>query len=74
VRLSRFELLTSCLSKDKFERRFEIKDYDPVVMFVKRSGEAPEYWFDRAHVAETLAPMSLWEIKDDERKKAAAKK
>lgn len=36
-------------------------------MFVKRSGEAPEYWFDRAHVAETLAPMSLWEIKDDER-------
>ena len=53
--------------KDQFEKRSEIKDYDPVVMFVKRSGEVPEYWFDRAHVAETLAPMSLWEIKDDER-------
>ena len=53
--------------KDKFEKRSEIKDYDPIVMFVKRYGDALEYWFDRAHVAETLAPMSLWEIKDDER-------
>ena len=55
--------------KDKFEKRAEIKDYDPVVMFIKRTGCVPEYWFDRAHVAETLAPMSLWEIKDDEREK-----
>ena len=53
--------------KAQFEKRTEIKDYDPIVMFVKRSGDVPEYWFDRAHVAETLAPMSLWEIKDDER-------
>ena len=55
--------------KDQFEKRSEIKDYDPIVMFVKYSGEVPEHWFDRAHVAETLAPMSLWEIKDDEREK-----
>lgn len=54
--------------KDIFERRAEIKDYDPIVMFVKRNGDVLEYWFDRAHVAETLAPMSLWEIKDEERK------
>lgn len=55
--------------KGPFERRSEIKDYDPVVIFVKRSINDPAYWFDRAHVAETLAPMSLWEIKDDEREK-----
>ena len=53
--------------KNQFEKRTEIKDYDPIVMFVKCSGEIPEYWFDYAHVAETLAPMSLWEINDAER-------
>ena len=55
------------LKKD-FERRTEIKDYDPVVMYVKRTDEEPDYWFDRAHVAETLAPMSIWEIPEESRK------
>ncbi len=55
------------LKKD-FDRRTEIKDYDPVVMYVKRTDEEPDYWFDRAHVAETLAPMSIWEIPEESRK------
>ena len=36
---------------------------------MNKSDEGLNYWFDRAHVAETLAPMSLWEIKDEEREK-----
>lgn len=55
--------------KGSFEKRSEIKDYDPIVLFVNKSDEGLNYWFDRAHVAETLAPMSLWEIKDEEREK-----
>ena len=53
--------------REEFERRSEIQDYDPVLLFINRTGNDLDYWFDRAHVAETLAPLSLWEIKDDER-------
>lgn len=54
------------LKKD-FVNRHDIPNYDPIVMFVKRLGNVHDYWFDRAHVAETLSPMSLWEIPDNER-------
>jgi hypothetical protein len=53
--------------KDDYERNHGKEDYDPVVMYVKLHGKEPVYWFDRAHVGETLAPMSLWDITEKER-------
>lgn len=53
--------------KEGYDNRHNIPNYDPIVMYLKCQGDGPDYWFDRAHVAETLSPMSLWEIKDEER-------
>lgn len=55
--------------KEGYDNRHNIPNYDPIVMYLKCQGDGPDYWFDRAHIAETLAPMSLWEIQDEEREK-----
>lgn len=53
--------------KDDYEQNKDKQDYDPLVMYVNLNSDTPDFWFDRAHVAGTLAPMSLWDISDDER-------
>ena len=53
--------------KEEFEKRNNQEDYDPIVMYVKKTEEQPDYWFDRAHIAATLAPMSLWDIEEKDR-------
>ncbi len=40
--------------KEDFNNRNNIRDYDPIVIYVKRMGDKPDYWFDRAHLAEAL--------------------
>ena len=32
--------------KEDFDNSHNIPDYDPIVMFVKRQGDEPDYWYD----------------------------
>ena len=54
--------------KEEFDRRPFIEDYDPIVMYIRTKGETMDYFFDLAHVAATLSPMSIWDIPEDSRK------
>lgn len=58
--------------KDEYEKDGEKSDYDPIVMYVEKNGAEPDFWFARAHVAETLSPMSLWEINPEMREEILA--
>ncbi len=51
--------------KDDYEQNKNKKDYDPLVMYVNLNSDTPDFWFDHAHVAGTLAPMSLWDIEPE---------
>lgn len=53
--------------KEEFDRRPFIEDYDPIVLYIRTKGETMDYFFDRAHVAATLSPMSIWDIPEDSR-------
>ncbi len=53
--------------KEEYESKNGHEGYDPIVMYVKKTEEQPNYWFDYAHVAATLAPMSLWDITEQDR-------
>ncbi len=53
--------------KDEFESKNGHEAYDPIVMYVKKTEEQLDYWFDYAHVAATLAPMSIWDIGEKDR-------
>lgn len=59
--------------KDDYEQNKDKQDYDPLVMYVNLSSDTPDFWFDRAHVAGTLAPMSLWDINSEAQVEYVAK-
>ena len=59
--------------KDDYEHNKDKNDYDPLVMYVNLNSDNFDFWFDRAHVAGTLAPMSLWDIDPEVQSKYVTK-